>query len=182
MEEPIYEDGSRAGLNDSSGWIRIIRYLTNTRKPVAEYAYQIDPVAYPPNPPGAFKINGVPDILWLGNNKLMITERSFSTGRSGCVIKIYQADLKGATNVLNIRSVKGNRSIKPVRKKLLLNMDALGIYIDNIEGATFGPRLPNGHRTLIFVADDNFAEDEKTQFLLFEVFENKNKVFNKRKS
>lgn len=48
-------------------------------------------------------------------------------------------------------------------------MDDLDRYIDNIEGVTFGPILPNGHRTLIFVADNNFSGRQKTQFLLFEV-------------
>jgi hypothetical protein len=44
----------------------------------------------------------------------------------------------------------------PATKKLLLNLDDLGIYIDNIEGVTFGPVLPNGHKTLGMVADNNF--------------------------
>ncbi len=48
-------------------------------------------------------------------------------------------------------------------------MDDLGRYVDNIEGITFGPTLPNGHRTLIFVADNNFSPLQKTQLLLFEV-------------
>jgi len=48
-------------------------------------------------------------------------------------------------------------------------MDNLGMYIGNIEGVTYGPALPNGHRTLIFISDNNFRNVEKTQFLLFEV-------------
>ena len=48
-------------------------------------------------------------------------------------------------------------------------MDDLDIFIDNIEGVTFGPTLPNGHNTLLFVADNNFQPFEKNQFLLFEV-------------
>jgi hypothetical protein len=48
-------------------------------------------------------------------------------------------------------------------------LHAMGIYIDNIEGVTFGPDLPNGHKTLIFVSDNNFSKEQKTQFLLFEV-------------
>ena len=48
-------------------------------------------------------------------------------------------------------------------------MDNLGIYIDNVEGMTFGPTLPNGHKTLVCVADNNFEILEKTQFLLFEI-------------
>ena len=50
-------------------------------------------------------------------------------------------------------------------------MDSLGIYTDNIEGVTFGPRLANGHKTLVFVADNNFSPLEKAQLLLFEVIE-----------
>ena len=50
-------------------------------------------------------------------------------------------------------------------------MDALGIYTDNIEGVTFGPLLPNGHKTLLFIADNNFSNLQKTQLLLFEVIE-----------
>jgi hypothetical protein len=48
-------------------------------------------------------------------------------------------------------------------------MDALGIYVDNVEGICFGPVLPNGHRTLVLVSDNNFIELEKTQFFLFEI-------------
>ena len=48
-------------------------------------------------------------------------------------------------------------------------MDSLGFYIDNIEGVTFGPNLPDGHRTLLFVSDNNFSLLQKTQFLLFEI-------------
>ena len=48
-------------------------------------------------------------------------------------------------------------------------MDSLGIYVDNVEGATFGPTLSNGHKTLILVADNNFDKLEKTQFFVFEV-------------
>jgi len=168
VEEPLYEDGPRAGLNDSTGWIRIIKYDLKTKKPLAQYAYQIDPVAYPANPQGAFKINGIPDILVLNDHQLLVIERSFSTGRKPCTIKVYLADLNGAEDVSNIPSLK-NTSFHPITKRLLLNMDSLGIYIDNIEGVTFGPKLSNGHQSLVFVADNNFSVDEVTQFLLFQI-------------
>jgi len=29
--------------------------------------------------------------------------------------------------------------------------------------------IVNGHKTLIFVSDNNFSKEQKTQFLLFEV-------------
>jgi hypothetical protein len=66
VEEPLYDDGQRSGLNDSTGIIRIIQYNMDTKKPVAQYAYIPDPVAHVPIPANAFKINGIPDILSIG--------------------------------------------------------------------------------------------------------------------
>jgi hypothetical protein len=170
VEEPVYEDGPRADLTDNHTFIRILKFDVATGKSIAQYAYPLSPVAYAPVPADAFKINGVPDILNLGNNKLLVIERSFSTGRLPCTIKVFEADLSGATDISSI-VLKGNNDFIPVSKKLLLNMDELGIYIDNVEGATFGPRLPNGHKTLLFIADNNFSAVEKAQVLLFEVME-----------
>ena len=55
-------------------------------------------------------------------------ERSFSVGAPGTgnKIKLYVTELRkdGST-----------------RKTLLLNLDALGLPLDNIEGMAFGPRL-----------------------------------------
>lgn len=167
VEEPIYEDGPRA-TNDSTGWIRIIKFDTETRKQVAQYAYQVERVAYPAMSSNSFKINGVSSILWVGENKLLVVERSFSTGRLACTIRVFLADLNDATDIANTTSLKSQPATKPVLKKLLFNMDDLHQYIDNIEGVTFGPSL-NGHRTLLFIADNNFSALEKTQLLLFEV-------------
>ncbi|HEU4901517.1 MAG TPA: esterase-like activity of phytase family protein, partial [Flavisolibacter sp.] len=105
----------------------------------------------------------------LNDHQLLVTERSFSTGRLTCNIRVYLAELNGAENIAGVASLQQHPSTSPVRKKLLLNMDSLGRWIDNVEGATLGPRLPNGKRSLLFVTDDNFSSFERTQFLLFEV-------------
>ena len=168
-EEPLYDDGSLAGTNDSTGIIRILKFDMNTKKTIAQYAYTIDAVAHPPFPSNAFKVNGIPDILSVDKNKLLVIERSYSTGRLACTIKVFLADISSAENINNVASLKNKPDVRMVTKKLLLNMDDLGIFIDNIEGVTFGPTLPNGHRTLLFVVDNNFNRLEKTQFLLFEI-------------
>lgn len=168
VEEPLYQDGPRAGT-DSTGIIRLIKFDIKTKRPVAQYAYRIDPVAFPPITPGAFKINGISDILWVGQNKLLVLERSYSTGRLACTIKVFLADLSTAKNIENVTSLKNYPDLKTASKKLVLDMDSLGIYIDNIEGVTFGPKLSDGKRSLIFIADNNFNPFEKTQFLLFEI-------------
>ena len=171
VEEPIYEDGPRAEITGNTAYIRILKFNTTSKVNTAQYAYKLDPVAYPAIPSSAFKLNGVPDILSISNNKLLVIERSFSTGRLACTIKVFMADLNEASDISTIPSLKANTDFKSATKKLVLNMDDLGIYIDNIEGVTFGPLLPNGHKTLLFIADNNFSLLEKSQILLFEVLE-----------
>src|SRR5665213_2643747 len=57
VEEPLHQDGPRAGTGDSTGIVRFIKWDIASKKPLAQYAYRIDPVAYPPITPSAFKIN-----------------------------------------------------------------------------------------------------------------------------
>ena len=96
-------------------------------------------------------------------------ERSFSTGRMACTIRVYMVDVSKAGDINAVASLKQSPPTKPLEKHLLLNMDNLGIYVDNVEGMTFGPTLPNGHKTLLMVVDNNFSVLEKSQFFLFEV-------------
>jgi hypothetical protein len=168
VEEPLLEDGPRAATGDSSAQVRIIRFDASSRKAVAQYGYHIDPVAYPAIPADAFKINGIPDILYMNDSTILVLERSFSTGRPGCTIKVFLADFGHGEDVSAVSSLL-QVHYREVRKKLLLNMDDLGIYIDNIAGVCWGPLLPNGNRTLVFVGVYNFSADEVTQILLFEV-------------
>ena len=169
VEEPLYEDGPGADTVENNALIRILTFNVASRKNTQQFAYRLAPVAQVPFPANGFKINGVPDILYIGKNKLLVIERSFSTGRLACTIKLFIADLNGATDIKNIESLKLDSSFIPVTKKLLLNMDDLGIYIDNVEGVTFGPTLANGHQTLVFVTDNNFNPLEQSQLLLFEI-------------
>lgn len=169
VEEPLYEDGPRADTKPNNAWIRIYQYDVASKKNTAQYAYHLEPIAYPAIPVDAFKINGIPDIYAIGNNQLIVLERSFSSGRLPCTIKVFLADLNGAEDIKENSSLMINPVTKPIKKKILLNMDDLKIYTDNIEGVTFGPTLANGHRTLIFISDNNFASFQKTQLLLFEI-------------
>lgn len=170
-EEPLYEDGPRAGLNDSSGLTRMIKYDVASKKPIGQYAYKIEPVAHAPIPTDGFKVNGISDILWLHDEELLVIERSYSVGRFSNTIKVFIASLEGADNIQDKTSLKNEPSFKPMSKRLLLNMDDLKMFIDNIEGVTFGPLLKNGKKSLVFVSDNNFSQLQKTQFLLFQINE-----------
>jgi hypothetical protein len=170
VEEPLYEDGLKAGTGDSTAVIRILKFNRKLKECVAQYAYEIDPVPYPANPPGAFKMNGVADILYLGNDKFIVIERAYSTGRSVTDVKLYIADAKGAEDISARSSLKVQPARKMISKKLLFDMNKqIPFNIFNIEGVTLGPVLPNGHRSLLLVTDNNFNTEQKTQFFLFEV-------------
>jgi hypothetical protein len=169
VEEPLFEDGPRADTVPNGAFVRIFKFDVTSGKNVKQYAYPLESVAHAPVPANKFRINGISEILSAGKTNMLLTvERSFSTGRLPCTVKVFLTDLSNADDIINIESIRGSR-IRAVHKKLLLNMDDLGIYIDNVEGVTFGPELPNGHRTLLFVTDNNFNWFEKTQLLLFEV-------------
>ena len=76
--------------------------------------------------------------------------------------------LRGATDVNGLdRLQDAPRQIRPVHKRLLLDLGELGIPLDNVEGLTFGPPLRDGRRSLVLVSDNNFAATQFTQFLLF---------------
>ena len=167
VEEPLFEDGEKAST-DKGALIRLYQFNVKTKKNTAQYAYLLDPIAKEPNPKGSFGVNGVAAIQYYKKDQLLVLERSYSTGTLACTIKVYLCHLKKATDVKNLASLK-NQSIEVASKKLILNMDDLGIFTDNIEGLTFGPKLANGHQSLIFVSDNNFSDKQKTQLLLFEV-------------
>ncbi|MFT3901882.1 MAG: esterase-like activity of phytase family protein [Niabella sp.] len=169
VEEPLYEDGPRASPDYAGAPVRIMQFDTRTKTLQTQYAYLLDAVAREPKPANAFNVNGISEILYIGNNRLLVIERSFSTGYEGCVVKLYLADMRGATNVSNLYGLHQLKNYKPITKKLLLNFNDLNRFVDNVEGITVGPLLPNGHQSMIFVVDNNFSATEKTQLFLFEI-------------
>jgi hypothetical protein len=150
-ENAIVQDGPAATIANGSP-ARILRYDLRSGRLERQWTYVTDPVAEPPVPPTAFSVNGLVELLPLGKDKLIAMERSFSVGAPGTgnKIKLYTVELSG----------------HEARKTLLLNLDALHIPLDNVEGLTFGPRV-RGHQTLVLVSDNNFAATQFTQFLAF---------------
>jgi hypothetical protein len=126
-------------------------------------------------PPTAFSVNGLVELLPFNNEFMLSMERSFSVGAPGTgnTIKLYWVAFPGADDVNGIDSLAGMiGSVRPAEKTLLLDLGTLGIPLDNVEGITFGPDLPDGRRSVILVSDNNFAATQFTQFLLFAVSPN----------
>lgn len=167
VEEPLFDDGDKATV-EKGALIRFYKFNVKTKKNTAQYAYQLEAIAKAPNPKDEFAVNGVSAIQYYSEDELLVVERSYSVGTQACTIKVFLCDISKATDVKDIASLK-DQEIKFTSKKLILNLDELGIFIDNIEGVTFGPKLSSGKQSLLFVSDDNFSDKQKTQLLLFEV-------------
>jgi hypothetical protein len=167
-ENSLIQDGPAAKPNFGTS-CRILQYNLFTHQAEKEYLYQTEPVAPLFDITGKFT-SGLPDLLALDNQGHFLSlERSF-TGL-GFAVFLFQSSLAEADDIQNTNSllVTNSQSLKPVTKKLLLDLRTLDVALDNIEGLTLGPWLPNGQRSLILVSDNNFNSIQRTQFLAFQL-------------
>jgi len=170
-EAALVQDGP-AATTEAGSPARLVRYNLRTGLADRQYLYLTDPIAEPPVPAGSFAVNGLVELLPLDNRNLLSMERSFAVGAPGTgnTIKLYRVRLNNADNIRRFESIAGMvDDIRPARKQLLLDLDELGIPLDNVEAMAFGPRLPDGRRSLLLVSDNNFNPFGFTQFLLFAV-------------
>jgi hypothetical protein len=174
MESALIEDGPIA--TTEAGTLARFTKFDRDGEVLGQYAYPVDPIQAVPT--GKNADNGVSEILALDDDRLLVLERSGVEGADGIwtlYIRLYEAAVGEATDVSAIPALAGAK-IEPMTKHLLLDLSKLPELgsaalpkIDNIEGVSFGPDLPNGHRTLVLVSDNNFNPDQVTQFLAFEV-------------
>lgn len=166
-ENALIQDGEVAKPNLGTS-CRILQYNLLTQQPEKEFLYPTEPVESLLDITGKFT-SGLPDLLALDNQEhLLSIERSF-TGL-GFAVFLFQVSLAKADDIHNINSIlTSSKNIQPVTKKLLLDLRTLNLPLDNIEGLTFGSRLPNGQRSLILISDNNFNSIQRTQFLAFQL-------------
>ncbi|MEH2206879.1 MAG: esterase-like activity of phytase family protein [Nostoc sp.] len=167
-ENALIQDGVAAKPNIGSP-CRILQYNLLNNQSEKEFLYQTEPVAPFLNLIGKFA-SGLPDLLALDNQGHFLSlERSF-TGL-GFAISLFQVSLEEADDIHNIDSLLAvdSKNIKPVKKKLLLDLRKLDVLLDNIEGLTLGPKLPDGQQSLILISDNNFNSLQRTQILAFKI-------------
>ena len=167
-ENALIQDGVAAKPNIGSP-CRILQYNLLNNQPEKEFLYKTEPVSPFLNLTGKF-VSGLPDLLALDNQGHFLSlERSF-TGL-GFAIFLFQVSLEGADDIHKIDSLLAinSKNIKPVPKKLLLDLRTLDVLLDNIEGLTLGPKLPDGQQSLILISDNNFNSLQRTQILAFKI-------------
>ena len=170
-EGALFQDGPASSFTNGS-LARILIYDVAKRSPIAEYVYEVAPWA---EPSAIFGVNGIVEVLPIDDvGTMLVMERSFSVGGvlgggTGNVVVINEISTVGATDVLDIDALyEGGTPIAltPVSQDAVFAFDDLGIPIDNIEGMTFGPALPDGRQTLVIVSDNNFSAVQFTQFIV----------------
>ena len=169
-EGALAQDGPAADVGQET-LARFIQYDVRRGRVLSEYVYVADAVAETPDPPDAFRVSGIVEILALDNQgTFLVMERSFSVG-AGNTITLYEARIADATDVAGINDLYDESSgtpvaFEPIEKRFLLDFDSLGLVPDNIEGMTLGPRLPDGRYSLLIVSDNNFDPLAITQFIV----------------
>jgi len=159
-EEALDVDGPTS--TDHQGGVVRLQKFDGNMHPVAQYAYVLDP--YPAMIRGPLfllghEIIGLSELLVLPGGRLIALERAFAglvTGEAGLRNRIYLVDFTGATDVSKGDLAGGleGRKVTPVTKTLLWSRD-WGATNSNFEGMALGPRLADGDRVLLLVADNN---------------------------
>lgn len=156
MERPGYDDGDPPD-RDHGALTRITKLDVATGEPVAQYAYPLEPAGAPA------RSNGLTDLVALTESRFLVIERA---GAPRPVVRLFYAEVADATDVLETASL-ADTPVTPLTKTLALDLTATPEIapLDNVEGITLGPRLPDGRQSVVLVTDDNFSPRQITQFL-----------------
>jgi hypothetical protein len=164
-ESALVQDASPEHPQQGASRNRVLHYSLDPTHALrlSEHLYEME------LPPDGARFHGLTEMLAIdqGGHFLGI-ERSF--GSNGFAVKLFQLALGSASDTSTIESFQGSVSgVQPIRKKLLLDLNQLGVPLDNLEGITLGPRLPDGSQSLLLVSDNNFSDQQKTLFFLFRI-------------
>jgi hypothetical protein len=169
-ENALIQDGPTADSTHGSP-SRMLAYNLNSGKVIHQFEYDVSPVHFKNGKHNGFTVNGLSDILALGDKHHFFSlDRNYVQGE-GNQIFLYAISNEGATDINGIQSLKDYQEpIQPVQKILVSNLSEFGIKIDNFEGLVFGPELKDGGRLLLMVSDNNFSQTQKTLFTAFAIY------------
>ncbi|MFC4560021.1 esterase-like activity of phytase family protein [Virgibacillus kekensis] len=171
MEGPLIQDDTLP--NPESGSLTRITQYDRDGNVLAEYAYPLDAIPEEPGK-GMHADNAVTEILSINDQELLVLERASVQADDGSYsnyVRIYKISTMGATDISDMESIN-QEDVTPLNKELIVNLNSLGLdKVDNVEGMTWGKKLPNGNDSLVLVSDNNFNDSQITQFIAFEVFQ-----------
>lgn len=169
-EDALIPDGDPATLTSGSV-LRVTAIDTATGQAGRQYAYRLPPIPVAaarlsPFPPD----NGLVELLAIDDTSFIALERAFAFGVGNTIRLVKTTITAQTTDVSGLPRLVG-AAYTPMTRELLLEMPITfeGVTLDNLEAMTWGPVLPNGNRTLVLVADNNFSRFQTTLFMAFEV-------------
>lgn len=167
MEAALEQDGPVPGVGRPGGPCRFTAFDVASGRAVRQLAYLPDAVPHPPAIPGGFTDNGVSEVLMLDATRMLVLERAYSMG-VGNSLRLYEIDTRDGSDTLALAQLRQGE-YRAAPKRLVADFAQLGLSrLDNTEGMCWGPQLPNGHRCLVVVSDDNFNARQVTQFAAFD--------------
>jgi hypothetical protein len=166
-ETALQQDGDKSTLTDPSP-ARIIRYDARTAlepQAIAEYVYLVSPREGSSTDPDAEGGRSLVDLLPINDHLLLALEREFISGEPRTntrPIALFEIDLSHADNVIDQDALSGSEL--SVSKRLILDFEELRQAghverVGSFEAMIFGPRLPDGRWSLIFLEDNDAAVD-----------------------
>ncbi|MNL03545.1 hypothetical protein D3C87_1240860 [compost metagenome] len=174
-EGSLFQDVSMAG-SEKGEVIRLLKFdFKDSWKASKEYAYRMEPLVANDIGPQVFV--GVSEILALSDDKVIVMERGVRISPAKIWsnrVTLYLADLTTATDTLPLAKLADGKKIVEVPKTKLIDFETdlktdRKHSVENFEALAFGPKLPDGRKTLLVMTDDNFSKTQKTQLLVFAV-------------
>jgi hypothetical protein len=157
MEEPLQGDGTNL--------VRFVRWTKDRHghfQLAGQYGFQVDAGL------------GISEAKAISPTRLLILERGYTSGY-GNTVRLYLADLAGASNVADVADLPGDhtRLVRGTQLADLVNCPSGGAtakqpqpnpLLDNVEGMTLtGRHLPGGRQELLLVSDDNSGATQITR-------------------
>lgn len=143
----------------------LLAWTLPDQAPAGEWRYPLDLPAGRADAEDCDKAGALTELLALDSaGGLLALERLGESGNDG----------PAATRLYAIRLPLGGDADaaaadgEPPRleKRLLAELEALGLEPEGLEGMTLGPNLPDGRRALLLAGDDDFAKKADTQWLM----------------
>ncbi len=177
VETSLFQDYV-AGEEEKGDWLRILKYEDKPEKgyqPVAEYAYRLDPLKDGHGGKEVFR--GASEILAVSETKLIVLERGVRLLPKKIwanTITLYLVDLAKGTDVSGVSKLEGAKFTGVEKTKLVDFESDLGKKrgdkrVQNFEALAWGPKLPDGRRSLLIMSDNNFSKKEITELVVFAV-------------
>jgi hypothetical protein len=178
MENAFRQDGPVPTVKAKGGPCRFTQIDLASGQVVRQIAYVPDAIPRAPVAPATQADNGVVEILMLDADRMLVLERAYMAGwgpQAGNSLRLYLIDTRRGSDTLATPVLQAG-AYRAVDKTLVADFSAFtgpgpGLRLerlDNTEGMAWGPVLPNGNRSLVFISDDNFSSRQISQWLAFE--------------